>query len=236
MPTKIRLQRRGKKGMPFYHIVIADGRAPRDGKYIEKIGSYNPLTKPAEILIDIDKSISWLQNGAQPTDTVKAILSYKGVMYKYHLLKGVKKGVLTEDQVEAKLQAWLDEKEAKINTLKKEHELSVKDKQKKGIEAEVKVNDAKAASIAKKLAKEKEKAEKAVEAEAAVVETQPEAEIQPVAEVETEIEAQIVAEPEAKVEAQVSAEPQAEAEVEVEAQVSAEPKAEAEEQAEEPKA
>ena len=92
MPAKIRLQRKGKKGQPFYHIVIADGRAPREGRFIERIGTYNPLTRPAEIEINFDKAIGWLQNGAQPTDTVKAILAYKGVLYKSHLLKGVKKG------------------------------------------------------------------------------------------------------------------------------------------------
>ena len=102
MPTKIRLQRKGKKGQPFYHIVIADGRAPREGRFIEKIGVYNPLSKPAEIDINFDKALDWLQKGAQPTDTVKAILSYKGVLYKSHLLKGVKKGAMTLEEAEAK--------------------------------------------------------------------------------------------------------------------------------------
>ena len=114
MPAKIRLQRHGKKGKPFYHIVIADGRAPRDGRFIEKIGTYNPITNPADIVLDIEKAIEWLNNGAQPTDTVRTILSYKGVLYKNHLLKGVKKGAMTEEQAEAKFQAWLNEKEAKI--------------------------------------------------------------------------------------------------------------------------
>jgi small subunit ribosomal protein S16 len=91
MPARIRLQRFGKKGKPFYHIVIADGRAPRDGRFIEKIGTYNPITNPAEINIDFDKAVTWLQNGAQPSDTVRAILSYKGVLFKAHLQKGVKK-------------------------------------------------------------------------------------------------------------------------------------------------
>src|SRR5512138_1624905 len=98
MPTKIRLQRKGKKGQPFYHIVIADGRAPRDGRFIEKIGVYNPLTKPAEIEIQFEKALDWMQKGAQPTDTVRAILSYKGILYKFHLLKGVQKGALTAEQ------------------------------------------------------------------------------------------------------------------------------------------
>ena len=113
MPTKIRLQRHGKKGQPFYHIVIADGRAPRDGKYIERIGTYNPLVKPADIKLDFDRALHWLQVGAQPTDTMRAILTYKGVIYKNHLLVGVKKGAHTEEQANAKFDAWLKEKEEK---------------------------------------------------------------------------------------------------------------------------
>jgi len=166
MPTKIRLQRKGKKGQPYYHIIIADGRAPRDGRFIEKIGVYNPLTKPAEIEISFDKALDWMQKGAQPTDTVRAILSYKGVMFKYHLLKGVQKGALTMEQAEAKFQAWLGDKEAKIQSKKKEHELSLKDALKKKREDESKVNEAKAAAIAKKLAKAQEKEAEAAEAEA----------------------------------------------------------------------
>ena len=120
MPTKIRLQRKGKKGQPFYHIVIADGRAPRDGKNIERIGTYNPLTKPADINFDFDRALYWIQAGAQPTDTVRAILSYKGVMYKNHLIIGVKKGALTQEQADAKFDAWLKDKEAKIESKLKE--------------------------------------------------------------------------------------------------------------------
>ncbi|MDP1623570.1 MAG: 30S ribosomal protein S16 [Bacteroidales bacterium] len=153
MPTKIRLQRRGKKGQPFYHIVIADGRAPRDGKFIEQIGIYNPITKPAEIEIDFDKAINWLKNGAQPTDTVKSILTYKGVMYKNHLLKGVAKGAMTVEQADAKFQAWLEEKSLKISSKKNEQELSIKDANKQRHADEIKVNEAKAAAIAKKLNK-----------------------------------------------------------------------------------
>ncbi|MCX6287374.1 MAG: 30S ribosomal protein S16 [Bacteroidetes bacterium] len=152
MPTKIRLQRRGKRGQPFYHIVIADGRAPRDGKFIEKIGTYNPLARPADIDIDFNKAITWLNKGAEPTDTVKAILSYKGILYKSHLLKGVQKGAMTEEQAEIKFQAWLQEKEAKISGKKKEYELSVKDVRKKLHENEIKLNEAKAQAVAKKRA------------------------------------------------------------------------------------
>ncbi len=114
MSVKIRLQRHGKKGKPFFHIVAADARAPRDGKFIERIGSYNPNTNPATIVLDTDKAVTWLFNGAQPTDTARAILSYKGVLYKAHLNKGVKKGALTQEQADAKFNAWLDAKEAKI--------------------------------------------------------------------------------------------------------------------------
>lgn len=191
MPAKIRLQRRGKKGMPFYHIVIADGRAPRDGKFIENIGTYNPLTKPAEIKVNIEKAIEWLKNGAQPTDTVRAILSYKGVMFKYHLLKGVVKGVLTEEQAEVKFQAWVADKEAKISNKKKETELTAKEKHKKRIEEESKVNDAKAAAIAKKLAKEIEKEAKqaAHESEESVEEPVAEEVVESVEEPVAEVEA-----------------------------------------------
>ena len=116
MATKIRLARHGKKGKPFYHIVIADSRSKRDGKYIERIGSYNPNINPALIDINFDRALYWIGVGAQPTDTVRAMLSYKGVLYKNHLLKGVKKGALTEAQVEKKFNAWLAEKENKIES------------------------------------------------------------------------------------------------------------------------
>ncbi|HRZ42425.1 MAG TPA: 30S ribosomal protein S16 [Bacteroidales bacterium] len=152
MPTKIRLQRRGKKGQPFYHIIIADGRAPRDGKFIEKIGSYNPLTKPATIEIDFDKALQWLQNGAQPTDTARAILSYKGVMHKNHLLKGVQKGAMTPEQAEEKFQTWLKTKEETILQKVKQEELDKKNKKKKALESEIKVNEAIAARVAEKRA------------------------------------------------------------------------------------
>src|SRR5574343_509935 len=114
MAVKIRLQRHGKKDAAYFHVVVADGRAPRDGKFIEKLGVYNPNTNPATIDINFDKTLTWLMNGAQPTDTCRAILSYRGVMLKKHLLEGVKKGALTEAQVEQKFNKWLQEKEGKI--------------------------------------------------------------------------------------------------------------------------
>ncbi|SDR84831.1 SSU ribosomal protein S16P [Formosa sp. Hel1_31_208] len=114
MPVKIRLQRHGKKGKPYYWIVAADARAKRDGKYLEKLGSYNPNTNPATVDLNVDGAVQWLQNGAQPTDTARAILSYKGAMLKNHLAGGIQKGALTEEQAEAKFNAWLEEKAAKI--------------------------------------------------------------------------------------------------------------------------
>ncbi len=114
MAVKIRLARRGRKKRPFYHIVVADARAPRDGKFIEQIGSYNPMTKPATIELDRDRAFEWLNMGAQPTETVRSILRFKGVLYKKHLMRGVKKGALTEEQAEKMLQEWIEAKEAKV--------------------------------------------------------------------------------------------------------------------------
>jgi small subunit ribosomal protein S16 len=115
MAVKIRLQRHGRKKAPFYHIVIADARAPRDGKFIEKIGTYNPMTVPATIDIDRDAAYSWLTKGAQPTDTVAAILRFKGVMFRKHLMRGVAKGSLTEDQAMEKYNSFLETKEKKVS-------------------------------------------------------------------------------------------------------------------------
>ena len=114
MSVKIRLQRKGRRKRPFYHIVVADARSPRDGKFIERLGSYNPMTKPATIEVDRDKAYEWLMNGAQPTDTVRAILSFKGIYYKKHLMRGVKKGAMTPEEAEKKFQDWVEAKEAKI--------------------------------------------------------------------------------------------------------------------------
>lgn len=173
MATKMRLQRQGKKGRPFYHIVIADGRAPRDGKYIERVGTYNPVSTPAEINLDFDLALNWLKKGAVPSDTVRAILGYKGILFKYHLSKGVAKGAMTQEQADVKFQAWLTEKESKINQKKRNIELAGKEDIKKRLEAEGKVNQAKAEAIAKKLAKA---AEKAAEEEAPATEEAPAAE------------------------------------------------------------
>ena len=152
MAVKMRLQRFGKKGQPFYHIVIADGRAPRDGRFIEKIGTYNPLPNPAEIAIDMDKAIQWLHNGAQPTDTVKAILSYKGVLYRNHLLKGVAKGALSLEQAEAKFDTWMKDKEQRIQSKLNEKDQKKRAAQRERLEAEKKINEARQAEIARKRA------------------------------------------------------------------------------------
>ena len=150
MATKIRLQRHGKKGKPFYYIVVADARAPRDGRFIERIGSYNPNTNPATIDINFEKTLEWVNNGAQPTDTCRAILSYKGVLYKKHLQGGVKKGALTTEQADTKFAEWLDQKDGKI-TGKKSTLTSAKDEAKKlALIAEAKKKEDKAAAIAAK--------------------------------------------------------------------------------------
>ena len=118
MSVKIRLQRHGKKGKPFYWVVAADARSKRDGKYLEKIGTYNPNTNPATIDLNLDSAVRWLHNGAQPTDTAKAILSYKGALLKHHLDGGIRKGALTQEQADAKLAAWLDAKSGKVDAKK----------------------------------------------------------------------------------------------------------------------
>jgi len=150
MPTKIRLSRHGRTRIPIYHIVVADSRAPRDGKYIESLGVYRPKSNPATIELDFDRALYWLQTGAEPTDTCRNLLSDQGVMYKNHLLNGVKKNALTVEQVEAKFKAWVDAKEAKISQ-KVDALKTGKDKVKKQkLEAESKVREAKAQAIAKK--------------------------------------------------------------------------------------
>jgi small subunit ribosomal protein S16 len=146
MPVKIRLQRHGKKGKPFYWIVAADSRAKRDGRYLEKIGTYNPNVNPAEINLDVDGAVKWLQNGAQPTDTAKAILSYKGAMLKNHLAGGVRKGALTEEQAEEKFKAWLEEKEGKVSTKEEKLAKAEADAKAKALEAEKAVNEARIAA------------------------------------------------------------------------------------------
>jgi small subunit ribosomal protein S16 len=163
MPVRIRLQRHGKKGKPFYWVVAADSRSKRDGKFLEKLGIYNPNTNPATVEIDVDSAVKWLQNGAQPTDTARTLLSRKGALLKHHLVKGVAKGALTEEQVEERFAAWLSEKDAantaEISALNKEKEAA----KAKALEAEKEANEKRAAEIAAANAPEPEVVEEAAE-------------------------------------------------------------------------
>ncbi|MGY5356049.1 30S ribosomal protein S16 [Wenyingzhuangia sp. IMCC45467] len=146
MSVKIRLQRHGKKGKPFYYVVAADARAKRDGKFLEKLGTYNPNANPAIIELDVDASVKWLNNGAQPTDTAKTILSTKGVLLKKHLQGGVLKGALTEEQAEAKFAAWVEAKEAAIQAKKDGLTAEQAAEKAKALEAEKAVNAARIAA------------------------------------------------------------------------------------------
>lgn len=178
MAVKIRLARHGKKNYAYYHIIVADSRAPRDGRFIELIGSYNPNSNPATIILDNDKALDWMNKGAQPTDTCRRILSYKGVLLKKHLLEGVKKGALTTEQAEAKLNAWIAEKEAKISNKKADLAKSAVSAKNTALEAEAKVNAERAAELAKKKAEEAA-AKAAAEAEAkAAAEAEAQAQVQ----------------------------------------------------------
>lgn len=150
MAVKIRLQRHGKKDSAFFHVVVADGRAPRDGAFIEKLGTYNPNTNPATIDLNFDRTLDWVMKGAQTTDTSRAILSYKGILMKKHLLEGVKKGALTQEQAEAKFAKWLGEKESKISGKKDSLANAKKDAYSAKLKAETSAKEAKAAKIAAK--------------------------------------------------------------------------------------
>jgi len=150
MAVKIRLQRHGKKNAAFFHVVVADGRAPRDGKFIEKIGVYNPQTNPATIDIDADAALQWLLKGAQPTDTCRSILSYKGVMFKRHLAEGVRKGAFTEEQAQQRFDQWMAQKESKISGKRDSLKAERKSQYEARMKAETAVKAAKAAQIAAK--------------------------------------------------------------------------------------
>lgn len=171
MSVKIRLQRHGKKGKPFFHIVVADSRARRDGKFIAKLGTYNPITNPATIDLDVDASVDWLNKGAQPSDTARAILSYKGVLLKKHLQGGVAKGAFDEAEAEKRFGAWLEEKEKAVEGKKTSLSTQKADAKKAALEAEAKVNADRIAAQEALLqeAKAQEEAEKAA-AEAATEE------------------------------------------------------------------
>jgi small subunit ribosomal protein S16 len=158
MAVKIRLARKGRKKLAFYHIVVADSRSPRDGRYIEKIGSYNPVTDPATIEIDFNKALDWLQKGAQPTDTCRAILSYKGILLKKHLLEGVKKGAFDEAEADKRFGEWMKQQEAKIESKKSTIEKNADDARQKLVDSEKLINETRAAEIAKKNAMQAAKA------------------------------------------------------------------------------
>ena len=194
MPVKIRLQRHGKKGKPFFWIVAADARSKRDGKYLEKIGTYNPNTNPATIDLNNDSAVQWLHNGAQPTDTAKAILSYKGALLKHHLDGGVRKGALTKEQADAKLATWLDAKSGKVDAKKDGLSKAQADAKAKAFKAEQVANEKRIAAIADAL-----KAEELVEAAG-----EEEVEVEAVAELTEEVAVEEVAtEEEVEVEAVV---------------------------------
>jgi len=176
MPVKIRLQRFGKKLQPFYHIVVADSRAPRDGKFIEQIGIYNPRTNPATIELNNDKALDWIKKGAQPSDTCRTILSYKGVLYRKHLETGVKKGALTQEQADEKFNAWMEQKNLHISKLAQDVLSQSKDEMKNRIAEEAKIREKVAEKVAAKRIAESEaiaSAAKSAVAEAAA-ETAPE--------------------------------------------------------------
>ncbi len=173
MPAKIRLQRQGRKFQAIYSIVVADSRAPRDGKFIESLGQYNPNSNPATIVLDFKKALEWLQNGAQPTDTCRAILSYKGVLYKKHLLDGVKKGAFDEAEAEKRFQAWMTEKDQKVQAKMDQIKSNKDSLDQSRLEGETKIKEARAAEIAKRrseLIAAEEAANAPVEEEAAAVE------------------------------------------------------------------
>ena len=174
MPVKIRLQRHGKKGKPFYWIVAADARSKRDGRYLEKLGTYNPNTNPATINLQFDNSVTWLEKGAQPTDTARTLLSYKGVMIKHHLNGGVRKGAFTQEEADKKFAAWLEEKEAKIQAKRDGLSKSDSESRAKRLANEKAVSDkrfADAAAAEAEAAAEEAAAEEAV-AEEAVAENE----------------------------------------------------------------
>ncbi len=167
MAVRIRLARKGRKRKAYYHIVVADSRSPRDGRYIEKIGNYNPIPNPAIIELDFDKALGWLQNGALPTETCRAILSSRGVMLKKHLLEGVKKGAFDDAEATRRFEAWMKQNDEKVDARKSGLEKSEDDELTKRLAAEKKVNEARAARLSKKQADLAAKAEAAAKPAAA---------------------------------------------------------------------
>ena len=167
MAVKIRLQRHGKKNFAFFHIVVADSRAPRDGRFIEQLGSYNPNTNPATIVLNTERALAWLKVGAEPTLTARRILSYEGVLLRNHLDGGVAKGALTQEQADRKFADWKEGRDAKIEAKKQGISRAAVEKARAAKEAEVKVSEARAEALAKKAAEAAEAARKAAEEAAA---------------------------------------------------------------------
>jgi small subunit ribosomal protein S16 len=202
MATRLRLQRRGRKNHPFYQIIVADSRAPRDGKYIERIGSYNPNTNPATITLDMERALYWLQTGAEPSDTVRNILSREGVLMKKHLLGGVTKGAFTQEEADRKFEEWLNNKQQTVDSVKSAKEEKQRAEDKARLSAEKKSNQARADELAQKKADvlaELEAAKAAKAAEKAAKET-------PVVEEAPVEETPVVEEAPAKEETEESAE------------------------------
>jgi small subunit ribosomal protein S16 len=212
MSVKIRLQRHGKKGKPFYWIVAADARSKRDGKFLEKLGTYNPTANPAIIDLNLDKAVQWLHNGAQPTDTARAILSYKGALLKHHLDGGVRKGALTQDQADAKLAKWLEEKVGKVDAKKDGLSKKQAEAKAKALKAEKEANEkraAKAEAAAAPEVVEEEVAEVTPEVEAAAEVTEaPETEA-PAEEVVAEVAPEVIEAPAEEAVAEVAPEVEA---------------------------
>ena len=220
MPVRIRLQRHGKKGKPIYWIVAADSRAKRDGRYLEKLGIYNPNTLPATVELNLDRAVDWLQNGAQPSDTARNLLSEHGAMLKNHLINGVNKGALTEDDVNAKFEAWLKDKESKNEIIQKKIDSEAEKARAAAIAAEKEV------SVKRKEAAAAAAAEAEAQEEAPAEEPAPEAEVQEEAPAAEEAPAEEAA-PEAEVQEEAPAEePTPEAEAQEEAPAAEEAPAE----------
>jgi small subunit ribosomal protein S16 len=189
MATKIRLQRHGRKKRAFFHIVVADSRSPRDGKFIEKLGSYNPITNPATIVLNVDRAAQWLIDGAQPTDTVAAILSYKGASMKKHLQVGVNKGAITQEEADKRFATWLEEKAARVEAKKSNLSSAAQKVKAEGLAQEVKRREAVEAKIAAKIAEAEALANPVVEAEEVAAEEAPATEEGSTEEAATEVAA-----------------------------------------------
>lgn len=167
MAVKLRLARHGRKSKPYYYIIASDSRTPRDGKFIERIGAYNPVTNPATIDLDFDKALDWMMKGAQPTETVRRILSYKGVLMKKHLLEGVKKGAFSEAEAEKKFKAWLEDKTSKISAQLSDISAKEREEAKAKLAVETKIKEERAQAIAKKYADAAAEAKEGEESEEA---------------------------------------------------------------------